>query len=193
MASSIAPIMKRKPNRQKEKREHAKVAEIQTPFQYGMCWTGIYVQLVSKYKTRWTAKRGTEQLSHFMHTHLYNAVQKAIANLSHRNIAKIGAAEFELHILFPVQSWKPHPSVFSTDSIVIGEDSCGNLFLMASDGSIRFWDHESEDETTLSASLETFLDSLSAPTPIVLKPDQIKRGWIDPTFLEEQRTKGNAK
>jgi hypothetical protein len=74
----------------------------------------------------------------------------------------------------------------------VGEDSSGNLFLLASDGSVRFWDHETDDEKQLATSMETFLASLSAPMPVVLKPGQVKRVWIDPKFLEEQRRKGNA-
>jgi hypothetical protein len=127
-----------------------------------------------------------------MHAHLHNAVQKAIANLPKKRIAKSGADEFELRILFPVSDWEPHPGVSQPDSVVVGEDSCGNLFVMASDGSVRFWDHETEDETNLTASMEVFLDSLSPPTPVALKPGQVKRVWIDPKFLEEQKRKGNT-
>src|SRR6266436_2499823 len=121
-----------------------------------------------------------------MHAHLHSAVQKAIASLPQRSIAKSGAVECEVRVLFPVSSSKPRPGVSRPDSVVVGEDSCGNLFLMASDGSVRFWDHETEDETILAASVEAFLDSLSAPTPVVLKAGQVKRAWIDPKFLEEQ-------
>ena len=63
---------------------------------------------------------------------------------------------------------------------------------MTSDGSVRFWDHETDDETVLAASMEAFLDLLSAPTPVILKSGQVKRAWIEPKFLEEQRRKGNA-
>jgi hypothetical protein len=127
-----------------------------------------------------------------MHAHLHNAVQKAIARLPNKNIAKSGADELELRVLFPVSSWKPRPGVSQSDSVVVGNDSCGNLFIMASDGSVRFWDHETEDETTLAASMDAFLDSLSPPTPVALKPGQVKSVWIDPKFLEEQKRKGNA-
>ena len=74
----------------------------------------------------------------------------------------------------------------------MGKDSCGNRFLLAPDGSVTFWDHETDDEKTLAPSMEAFLDSLSPPMPVVLKPGQVKRVWIDPKFLEEQRRKGNA-
>jgi hypothetical protein len=127
-----------------------------------------------------------------MQAHFENAVQKAIANLPQRNIAKKGAAEFELRKLYPISSWKPQAGVSRPDSVVVGEDSCGNLFLMASDGSVSFWDHETDGETILAAGVEPFLNSLSAPTPVVLKPGQVKSVWVNPKFLEEQRRKGNV-
>ena len=127
-----------------------------------------------------------------MHAHLQSAVQKAIASLPQRNTAKSGSGEFELRKLYPTSSWKPQAGISQPDSVVVGEDSCGNLFLLASDGSVRFWDHETDDETILAVSMESFLDSLSAPTPVVLKPGQVKRAWIDPKFLEEQKRRKNA-
>ena len=122
-----------------------------------------------------------------MHAYLQIAVQKAIASLPKRNTTKSGADDFELRKLNPVSSWKPKTGISQPDSVVVGEDSCGNLFLLASDGSVRFWDHKTDDATNMAAGTESFLDSLSAPTPVVLKPGQVKRAWIDPKFLEEQR------
>lgn len=124
---------------------------------------------------------------------LQQLLQKAIAGLPNRNTFKIDNEEFEVRVLFPVESWRAHTKPCRhAGSVIVGEDSCGNFFLSAPDGSVSFWDHETEKETLLSGDAEKFLDSLVEPTPVVLKPEQIKRVWIDPKFLAEQRKKGNA-
>jgi len=69
-----------------------------------------------------------------MSASLQIAVEKAIAELAKRNVFKKGSAEFEVRTLFPVQSWQPHTEPCrQAGSVVIGEDSCGNLFLHAPD------------------------------------------------------------
>jgi hypothetical protein len=121
------------------------------------------------------------------------AVQKAIAALSKRQAFKTGSDELQLRTLFPVESWRPHTEPCRhAGSLVIGEDSCGNFFLCAPDGSVSFLDHETGDETVLAASVEEFLAALVEPTPVALQPGQVKKAWINPDFLAEQRRKGNA-
>ena len=128
-----------------------------------------------------------------MNASIQQAVDKAIAALPKRRTLKNGSNEFELRTLFPVQSWRPHTQhCRQAGSLILGEDSCGNFFLYAPDGSVSFWDHETEEETVLSPGVEVFCDSLMEPTPVVLCPEQVKKVWIDPAFLAEQRRKGNA-
>jgi hypothetical protein len=122
-----------------------------------------------------------------MNIPLEQLVEQAIAALPGKKIAKKGRNEFEVRKLFPVSSWKPHDS-----GRIVGEDSCGNDFIYSSDGSVFFSDHETGDKTMLASSIETFLTSLSAPEPVVLKPGQVKQVWVNPKFLEEQKRKGNA-
>jgi hypothetical protein len=130
---------------------------------------------------------------HFMSTSLQQAVQKAIATLPKRHAFKTGSDEFELRTLFPVESWRPHTEPCRrAGSLAIGEDSCGNFFLSAPDGSVSFWDHETDGETVLASSVEAFLAGLVEPTPVVLQPGQVKKAWIDPAFFAEQRRNGNA-
>ena len=89
-------------------------------------------------------------------------------------------------MLFPVSAWKDGASC------VIGEDSCGNRYLKRSDGVVSFWDHETDKEEALFPGVPEFIAALSPPVPVTLKPGQVRRVWIDPTFLEEQRRKKNA-
>jgi len=124
---------------------------------------------------------------------LQSEVEKAIAALPKQNIFKGGDVEFEVRRLFQLPAWQPHSECCRQEgSVVIGEDSCGNLFLRAPDGSVSFWDHETNDETVLTASVEVFCSSLTEPTPVILKPGQVKKVWIDPKFLAEQKKEGNA-
>jgi hypothetical protein len=128
-----------------------------------------------------------------MNASLQKAVKKAIAALPKRHAFKTRSDEFELRTLFPVESWRPHTEPCRhAGSLVIGEDSSGNFFLCAPDGSVSIWDHETDDETVLAASVEEFLAALVEPTPVVLKPGQVKKVWIDPAFLEELKRKGDA-
>jgi hypothetical protein len=128
-----------------------------------------------------------------MNASIQQAVEGAIAALPKRNTFKTASDEFELRDLFPVQSWRPHTEPCrQAGSLILGEDSCGNFFLYAPDGSVSFWDHETDDETILAPSVEEFVGSLVEPTPVVLRPEQVKSVWIDPDFLAEQRRKGNA-
>jgi hypothetical protein len=128
-----------------------------------------------------------------MRASIQQAVEKAIAALPKRNAFKTGSDEFAVRTLFPVRSWRPHTEPCrQAGSLILGEDGCGNLFLQAPDGSVSFWDHETDEETVLTASAEEFCDSLVESTPVVLRPGQVKSAWIDPAFLAEQRRKGNA-
>jgi len=128
-----------------------------------------------------------------MNTSIHQAVEVAIAALPKRNVFRTADDGFELRRLLPVQSWRPHtePSR-QAGSLIFGEDGCGNLFLYAPDGSVSFWDHETNEETALAPSGERFFESLVEPTPVVLQPSQVKNAWIDPEFLAEQTRKGNA-
>ena len=120
-----------------------------------------------------------------MSTDLQSTVLEAIANLRQRSVVRKNGFEFEVRTLFPVSAWKETPCV-------IGEDSCGNRYLKRSEGTVSFWDHETEKEEILFPGVLEFLAALSAPTPVTLKPGQVKRVWIDPAFLEQQRRKKNA-
>src|SRR5262245_32095236 len=128
-----------------------------------------------------------------MRASIQQAVERAIAALPERSAFKLGSDELSVRTLFPAQSWKPHREPCrQAGSLVLGEDACGNFFLYAPDGSVSFWDHETDDETVLAISVEQFCYSLIEPTPVVLRPEQVKKVWIDPEFLAEQRRKRNA-
>lgn len=128
-----------------------------------------------------------------MRASIQGAVAKAIAALPTRSAFKTGSNEFGVRTLFPIQSWRPHTQPCrQAGSVILGEDSGGNFFLYAPDGSVSFWDHETDEEIVLAPSAEEFCDSLVEPTPVVLRPGQVESAWINPAFLAEQKRKGNA-
>src|SRR3954470_18865458 len=103
-----------------------------------------------------------------MRASIQHAVERAIAALPKRNTFKNGSDEFGVRTLFPVHSWKPHTEPCrQAGSLILGEDGSGNCFLYAPDGSISFWDHETDEETVLATTVEEFVDSLVEPTPVV--------------------------
>ena len=128
-----------------------------------------------------------------MRASIQKAIERAIKELPRRNAFKTGSQEFGVRTLFPVQAWSPHREPCRhAGSLILGDDECGNLFLCAPDGSVSFWDHETDEETVLAASVEQFCEALVEPTPVVLRPEQVTKVWIDPEFLAEQRRSGNV-
>jgi hypothetical protein len=64
-------------------------------------------------------------------------------------------------------------------------DDCGNAFVLNTDGSVTFWDHETEDTTLLAARWSEFVERCELPTPVELDEKQVASAWIDPDFAKE--------
>jgi hypothetical protein len=71
----------------------------------------------------------------------------------------------------------------------VAEDCCGNYFTIARDGSVRFWDHETDDLIHLANSLSEFAAGCIALPPVELNPNQVKSVWIDPAFAKSRGMK----
>lgn len=128
-----------------------------------------------------------------MRASIHQAIERAIARLSTRDAIRIGGEEIQVRALFTVASWQQHTEPCrQVGSLVVGEDACGNVYLCAPDGTVSFWDQETNQETLLAATMEEFCDSLVEPTPVVLKPGQVKSAWINPKFLKDQRRQGDV-
>ncbi|HEX3657733.1 MAG TPA: SMI1/KNR4 family protein [Pirellulales bacterium] len=69
--------------------------------------------------------------------------------------------------------------------VVFAEDECGNAFVSASDGSIHFWDHETDDLVMLAASWNLFVEGCHLLKPTELDPRQVESVWIDPEFAKK--------
>jgi hypothetical protein len=123
-----------------------------------------------------------------MSTELKAAIDKAIADLPRRSVVKKDGREFEVRSLVPYSDWRPLAASWwkkkkkKKEACVIADDSCGNFYLRVCDGTVRFWDHEIEQDKMLFPSVREFLIALSPRTPVDLKPGQVKRVWVDPNF-----------
>jgi hypothetical protein len=62
-------------------------------------------------------------------------------------------------------------------------DDCGNYFV-TQNARVLFWDHETGEFNLLADSTQDFFARLEEPRSAVLKPGQVKRAWIDPTFAK---------
>jgi hypothetical protein len=119
-------------------------------------------------------------------------VTRAIEALVERNEFKCGDAKYELRSLLPIDAWRSGAEIDHPEFRIFGGDSCGNQFLIGPDGSVAFWDHETDEVMSLSPKMELFLAALVSPTPVTLKPGQVKRVWIDPAFIAKFRDQKNA-
>jgi len=84
-----------------------------------------------------------------------------------------------------------------TGAFPIAYDACGNYFLVDVEqaGAVFFWDHEQPwDIIRVADGLCDFLDLLEPfdTRTVALRPEQVKRIWVDPVFLEKLKDKAKA-
>jgi hypothetical protein len=76
-----------------------------------------------------------------------------------------------------------HPAS-SLGYIPFAEVGCGNAFVQASDGSIRFWDHETDEVLLLEENWSTFVAGCHVQLPLTVEP-QVESVWVDPEFAKK--------
>lgn len=77
-----------------------------------------------------------------------------------------------------------HPAL-KTGFLPFAEDECGNAFLVAGDGRVLFWDHETDDVLCLADTWDAFRNGCHKPEPVTLDPAQVKSVWINPEFAKK--------
>lgn len=83
----------------------------------------------------------------------------------------------------------PAPLEISEQSFeAFAEDECGNYFVQKN-GSIAFWDHETNTFAPLASSQSEFVSKLVSPEPLLALPGNVLSAWIDPEFLKEQNNR----
>jgi len=71
----------------------------------------------------------------------------------------------------------------------IAEDPCGNYFTTREDGTVWFWDHETDDLVSLASSVLEFVTHCIDPPPVELDPSRVKSVWINPEFAKSRGMK----
>lgn len=127
-----------------------------------------------------------------MHEDVQEAITSARDRLRQNDTLVLGEHWYGVRTLLDVAAWRTRDKAQRTYDI-FGEDDCGNEYLKARDGEVFFWDHETEDIRLLAESIPAFLSALRPQPEVKLKPAQVKKVWIDPAFLEQQRRLGNTK
>ena len=126
-----------------------------------------------------------------MNGDLQEAVARAKAILDQNNTFVLGEDWYRVRDLFDVADWRKRRQGLSAYD-VFAEDDCGNEFLRACSGAVCFWDHETDDVRQIADSDAAFLTGLAAQPKVELQPGKVKKVWIDPAFLEEQKRLGNT-
>ena len=90
-------------------------------------------------------------------------INRAIAKLPARRFFKKDGVEYEVSSLVPIHEWRPLREIWwkKKEACVIGQDSYGNLYLRVCDGTVRFWNHETQADEVLAPSVRKFVSSLS--------------------------------
>ncbi|MDX2412617.1 MAG: SMI1/KNR4 family protein [Woeseiaceae bacterium] len=68
----------------------------------------------------------------------------------------------------------------------LADDESGNAFASKADGSIVFWDHETDGITKLASNWDDFVACCSAPRPVELDEEDVLSAWVDPEFAKDQ-------
>jgi len=66
----------------------------------------------------------------------------------------------------------------------LAEDDCGNRFTIVENGSVLFWDHETDEFVHLADSLQEFISNCTNPPKINFDQSKVKSAWIDPAFAK---------
>jgi SMI1 / KNR4 family (SUKH-1) len=72
------------------------------------------------------------------------------------------------------QNWTP-----------IADDGCGNAFLVSTDGSVAFWDHETDEVVQLAADWAAFVRGCAEAKPVELAESKVKSVWVHPSFAKK--------
>lgn len=87
---------------------------------------------------------------------------KAVRNLGVNRLFRHGENQFRLACLVRDEDLRPlwAPWWKGKEVCLIAADLTGNFFLRHCDGSIRYWDHSSQTEITVSPSVKDFVSRL---------------------------------
>jgi hypothetical protein len=90
-------------------------------------------------------------------------MDKAIRNLGLCHTIRYGVRILILACLIRKADWRPLKAPWwrQKEACIIGADLDGNFFLRHCDGSVRYWDHETQSDSVIAASVRDFLHQLA--------------------------------
>jgi hypothetical protein len=94
------------------------------------------------------------------------AFDRAIDRLFERRTLSLADRAVVVACLIRPSDWRPLDAPWwkKKQASIIGADLSGNFFLRASDGTVRYWSHQSQSETMVARSVRKFLDMLMEPS-----------------------------
>ena len=89
-------------------------------------------------------------------------IDKAIKYLHPRRTFKHGQAHLIVACLIRTKDWRPlkAPWWLGKEVCIIGADLDGNFFLCHCDGSVRYWNHATQTDEVIAASVRLFVAQL---------------------------------
>ena len=89
-------------------------------------------------------------------------IDAAIKNLGVHRTFRNNQHEFVVACLLRQSDWKPLDAEWwkGKEVYIIGADLIGNFFLRHCDGSVRYWNHETQSDQIISKSVQHFVDQI---------------------------------
>lgn len=91
------------------------------------------------------------------------AIKRAIEKLPEHRFFRKEDVEYEVSSLIPIAERRPVRETWwrKKEACVIGHDPYGNLYLRVCDGTVRFWNHQTQEDEVLAPSVRKFVSSLA--------------------------------
>ncbi|MFA5835224.1 MAG: hypothetical protein WDA22_17225 [Bacteroidota bacterium] len=90
-------------------------------------------------------------------------IDKAILTLYYKNTFIIKDRQFNVVLLIREKDWRPLSASWwkKKEACIIGVDYNGNFYLRVCDGTVRFWDHQSQKDEIIAQSVKEFITYLT--------------------------------
>lgn len=93
----------------------------------------------------------------------HDPIDRAIKNLWQRRVFHHADKDIVVACLIREADWRPLKAPWwrGKEVCIIGADLSGNFLLGHCDGSVRYWDHQSQADVVLAPSIRDFVARLS--------------------------------
>jgi hypothetical protein len=89
-------------------------------------------------------------------------LDEAVKNLGVKNRFQVGERQIILACLLREDDWRPLLAEWwkGKQVSIIAADIDGNFFLSHSDGSVRYWNHQTKTDEVVSSSVKSFISNI---------------------------------